>query len=109
MLEEKYGSKQLLIMIIFTAFVTGIINVIFFPGTMLLGASGVAFMLILLSGFANSSQGELPLTLIFVAILYIGQEVLAGIFESDNVSQLTHIIGGFCGCGFGWVTSKRKI
>ena len=39
MLEEKYGGKRLLIMIIFTAFITGLINVIFFPGTALLGAS----------------------------------------------------------------------
>ena len=109
MLEEKYGSDRMLVMILFTAFITGLINVIFFPDTALLGASGIAFMLILLSGFANSKQGELPLTLIFVAILYLGQEIINGIFEQDNISQLTHIIGGGCGCGFGWAITNKKL
>ena len=66
-------------------------------------------MLILLSGFANSKQGELPLTLILVAILYLGQEIINGIFEQDNISQLTHIIGGACGCGFGWAITNKKL
>lgn len=108
MLEEKYGSTRMLVMIVFTAFVTGLINVIFFPQTALLGASGIAFMLILLSGFANAKSGELPLTLIFVALLYLGQEVINGIFANDDISQLTHIVGGFCGFGFGWATNNKK-
>lgn len=107
-LEEKYGSSRLIVMIVFTAFVTGLINVIFFPSTALLGASGIAFMLILLSGFANSKSGELPLTLIFVALLYLGQEIISGITAQDDISQITHIIGGFCGFGFGWAISNKK-
>ena len=108
MLEEKYGPSRMIIMIVLTAFVTGLINVIFFPGSALLGASGIAFMLILLSGFASSGSGELPLTLIFVAVLYIGQEIMTGIFTADNISQLTHIIGGLCGFGFGLATNHNK-
>ncbi len=108
MLEEKYGKSRMIIMILLTAFVTGLINVVFFPGSALLGASGIAFMLILLSGFASSKSGELPLTLIFVAVLYIGQEIMAGIFAADNISQLTHIIGGVCGFGFGLATNNKK-
>lgn len=108
MLEEKYGGKRLLLMIAFTAFATGLINVIFFPGTALLGASGVAFMMILLSSFANSGSGEIPLTLIFVAVLYLGTEIVNGIFARDNISQMAHIIGGLCGCAFGWAVCSRK-
>ena len=106
MLEEKYGGKRLLLMIAFTALITGLINVIFFPGTALLGASGVAFMMILLSSFANSRSGEIPLTLIFVAVLYLGTEIINGIFANDNISQMAHIIGGGCGCLFGWAIGK---
>ena len=40
MLEEKYGSENLLICIIITALVTGILNNLFFK-TALLGASGI--------------------------------------------------------------------
>lgn len=108
MLEEKYGGKRLLIMIIFTAFITGLINVIFFPGMALLGASGIAFMMILLSSFANSGSGEIPLTLICVAVLYLGTEVLNGLFAHDNISQMAHIIGGVCGCAFGWLICNKK-
>ena len=85
-----------------------LINVIFFPGVALLGASGVAFMMILLSSFANSGSGEIPLTLIFVAVLYLGTEIINGLFAQDNISQMAHIIGGLCGCGFGWLISGKK-
>ncbi len=107
MLEEKYGSKTLLLMIVFTAFITGVIHVVFFPGVALLGASGIAFMMILLSGFANAKKKEIPLTLICVAVLYLGTEVVDGIFAKDNISQLAHIIGGVCGCAFGWCIANK--
>lgn len=108
MLEEKYGSKRLALMIAVTALITGLISVIFFPATALLGASGVAFMMILLSSYANSKEGEIPLTLIFVAVLYLGSEVINGIFVSDDISQLGHIIGGLCGGVFGWLVCNKK-
>ena len=34
-------------------------------------------------------------------VLYIGGEVVRGVTLSDNVSQLTHIIGGVCGAFLG--------
>ncbi|HBA98121.1 MAG TPA: rhomboid family intramembrane serine protease, partial [Lachnospiraceae bacterium] len=49
LLEEKYGSLNILLVILSTALVTGIVNYIFFPGIQLLGASGVVFAFILLS------------------------------------------------------------
>src|SRR5690606_38086157 len=60
-IEEKYGGGPLLIMILITALVTGLLNVVFFH-TGLLGASGVVFMLILLVSFTNTRSGEIPLT-----------------------------------------------
>lgn len=101
MLEEKYGSKKLLFMILFTAIVTGMINIVFFSSG-LLGASGIAFMMILLSSYTNFEQGKIPLTLICVVIAFLGKEVMNGLLTKDNISQLTHIIGGFCGGVFGF-------
>ena len=49
MLEEKYGWKNLLAVILVTAVITGVIHNLLFPRTMLLGASGVVFAMILLS------------------------------------------------------------
>ena len=49
LLEEKYGSANILFVIMATALVTGIVNYVFFPHLQLLGASGVVFAFILLS------------------------------------------------------------
>lgn len=102
--EEKYGSKRLLTMILLTALITGLLNVLFFNSG-LLGASGVVFMLILLSSFTNVRSGEIPLTFIVVALLFIGKEILDSV-QNDNISQFAHIIGGICGSVFGFKASK---
>lgn len=101
MLEEKYGAKNMVKMIVITAFVTGLLNTLFFD-TALLGASGVVFMMILLSSFANAETGKIPLTLIIVVIIFMGRELFSGVFIQDNISQVTHIIGGLCGGIFGY-------
>ena len=108
MLEEKYGSRTLLELILITAFVTGLINVIFFPGVALLGASGVAFMMIILSSLSNMQNGKLPLTFILVAIFYIGGEILDGLFAKDNISQMAHIVGGVVGGTGGIMLAKGR-
>lgn len=107
MLEEKYGSKNLLVMIIITALITGLINIIFFSNA-LLGASGVVFMMILLSSFTNLDSGKIPFTFILVVILFLGKEIISGLFTKDNISQFAHIIGGICGGVFGFSISKFK-
>ena len=108
MLEEKYGSKTILKMMLVTAVITGLVQIIFFPTTALLGASGIAFMLILLSSFANFRRGKIPVTLILVALIFLSGEVIDGLTKSDSVSQLGHIIGGICGTAFGWAITKEK-
>jgi len=101
-LEEKYGSSGLLIMMAAVAVITGIINLIFFPNTALMGSSGIVFMMMLLSSVVSVKRGEIPLTLIVVAIVYLGQEVYSGLFTPDNISHLSHLIGGACGGLFGF-------
>ena len=108
MLEEKYGSKNMLIMILITAFITGVASLVI-TSSALLGASGIVFMLILLSSFANFKKGTVPLTLIFVIIIYLGREITNAIITKDNISQYTHVIGGICGFVFGYFYSKNMI
>lgn len=107
MLEEKYGSKTLLEMILVTALITGLVNNMIFR-TGLLGASGIVFMMIILSSVTSVKEGKIPLTLIVVVILYLGEQVAAGIFSADNISQLTHIVGGICGGIFGMMMNKKN-
>ena len=92
LLEEKYGSANILFVILATALVTGVINFIFFPHVQLLGASGVVFAFILLASLTSIEEEKIPLTFILVALIYIGQQVYDGIFIRDNVSNLTHIL-----------------
>jgi len=106
MLEENYGSKHLLFMIVITALVTGILNILLFKSS-LMGASGVVFMMILLSSFTNFSKGEIPLTFILVLILYMGVQLLNSL-QNDNISQFAHIIGGLCGSFFGFLRPEKK-
>ena len=106
MLEVNYGSKQLLIMIIITALVTGVLNALLFK-TGLMGASGVVFMMILLSSFTNFSHGEIPLTFILVLILYMGVQIIES-FSTDNISQFAHIAGGLCGSFFGFLNPPKR-
>jgi membrane associated rhomboid family serine protease len=101
MLEEKYGSSNLLTMMFLTALVTGVLNVMLFSNG-LLGASGVVFMMILLSSMTNLRQGKVPLTFILVVVLFLGKEVL-NIFTTNNVSEAAHIVGGICGAVFGFM------
>lgn len=109
LLEEKYGSSNILFVILTTALVTGVIHFIFFPGVRLLGASGVVFALILLSSLTSITEGKIPLTFILVAVIYIGEQIYQGVFIKDNVSNLTHIVGGVVGSSLGYLMYKNKM
>ena len=100
-MEEKYGSIPLLKGIVLTALVTGVLQCVLFPRTGLLGASGIVFMLIMLSSLAGFSGG-IPVTMLLVAALYFGQQVYDIILVHDNVANFMHIVGGLCGTAFGY-------
>ncbi|MCL1801488.1 MAG: rhomboid family intramembrane serine protease [Promicromonosporaceae bacterium] len=106
-LEEKYGSLRLGIMIAVTALVTGLLHILFSPFG-ILGASGVVFMMILLASITNIEQGRIPLTLILVLVLYLGQEVITWVTTDTNVAHSAHIIGGICGAVFGMMLSPAR-
>ncbi|XME02287.1 rhomboid family intramembrane serine protease [Lachnospiraceae bacterium C1.1] len=107
MLEEKYGSATIIKTIVITAVVTGIVNYIFFPNVGLCGASGIVFAFIIMASFTGFNSGEIPLTFILVAVIYIGQQVVEGITVSDNISNLAHIIGGAVGALLGYCLNKK--
>lgn len=105
MLEGIYGSWPLLLMMVITAFMTGLTNILFFSSS-LLGASGVVFMMILLASFTNFRKGEIPLTFILVLVFYLGNEFISS-FKPDSIAHFAHIIGGFCGSIFGFFTKVK--
>ena len=108
MLEEKYGSGKILEVILITAFVTGLIHYLFFWNEALCGASGVVFAFILLTSFTSFKEGELPVTVILVAFIYIGQQIYEGLFLQDDVSNLSHIAGGMVGAVIGYHMNRTR-
>jgi len=103
-IEEKYGSGRLLVMILLTAVVTGLGNAFLFK-TGLLGASGIVFMLIIISSFTNIKDKEVPITFLLIAAIFLGKEFVHA-FQQNNISEFAHIIGGLCGGLYGVSLAK---
>ena len=106
--EEEYSSGKLLLMIAATSVVTGLVGILLFPRVGLLGASGVVFMMIILASMVSYRKGRIPITFIAVALLYLGQEIHDAVFITDNISQLSHIVGGVLGLLFGMAFRKGR-
>ena len=107
-LEERYGSGNICWAMAVTALVSGIIQCLFSPGVALMGASGIVFMMIIMSSLGGM-RGGIPITLILVFIIYIGGEVYNGVVSNDNISQITHIVGGICGAFMGVAMRLRQL
>lgn len=106
MLEWKYGSKKLLLLMVITAVITGVLNKFFF-NTGLIGGSGIVFLFIVLSSFTNYAKGTIPLTFILIFVLFIGKEIMS-VYKTDNISQFAHIMGGIIGGVSGFVLKLKK-
>ena len=109
--DHFLNNMLLLKGILLTALISGILQCALFPRTALLGASGIVFMLIMLASLSGFSGG-IPVTMLLVAALYLGQQIYDIIFVRDNVANFMHIVGGVCGTVFGYVNAgprrKRK-
>ena len=108
-LEEKYGSKKILYMILITAVITAIVNALFFPGVRIAGSSGIVFMFIVLSSVVAVEKGEIPISFIVIVFLYLGSEIYK-LPAHDRISHVSHLVGGIAGSFFGFsnLASKKK-
>ena len=106
MIEEKYGSMNLLAMILITAFITAVINFII-GKYRIMGASNIVFMLIALSAFVNMSD-RIPLTLVFIILFYFIDEVRQ-LFNKDGVAHYGHLTGAVCGVLFGFICQNQNL
>ncbi len=97
LIEEKYGSLNLLIMMILTSLVIGIINRIFTKNR-ILGASGIAYMLIVLCSFVNIQDGKIPITVVLIILFFVVDEIINLLKrKKDGISHLGHVTGAICG------------
>ena len=107
LIEERHGSRKVIYVILVTALVTGLVNILFFPTTALCGASGVVFAFIIITSLTGFRKGEIPLTFILVAVIFLGQQILDGVLIKDNISNISHIVGGIIGAIVGYRLNRR--
>lgn len=101
LIEEKYGSINLLIAMVLTSLTIGIVNKLLGKGG-ILGASGIAYMLIILSSFANMENGKIPITLTLIILFFVVDEVIKLLQrKKDGISHLGHVTGAICGIVLG--------
>ena len=103
MIEEKYGSINLIIMLLGTSLIISLFNIIF-NNYCITGASGNVFMLIVLSSFSNITEGKIPITLVLICLFYIVDEIKESIIEGNKkVYHDGHLLGAICGILFGFI------
>lgn len=110
LLEERYGTENLIFMMLVTSLVKGILFIILSPaGAAAMGASGIVFMLILLASVTNIQKGRIPITLLLALAVYVGQDIWSHMFGPDsNISYLSHIFGGLSGAVLAFVVKPLK-
>ncbi len=107
-LEKKQGWFEFGFCLLATAVVIGLCHLAFGRGhTVLVGASGWVFMMILLSTFVSGEPGTISVPTLIVAGLFAWQEVRAAL-TPNQISQLAHLLGGVCGLVFGLLGSGRE-
>ncbi len=106
LLEEKNGSRRMVVMILVTAIVTSLLHTLLYSQG-ILGASGIAFMMLILASWVNARRGEIPLTLVLAVVIHVRQEIVP-LLSEDNISHLAHILGGFLGALFGLVWHPKN-
>ncbi len=106
MLEEKYGSLNLLYMLLITSAASGIFHLMFYKSSTV-GASDNVFMMVILCSIVNITAGKIPITLILIVLFYVIDEILGMVLKKrDGVSHDSHIIGAICGFIFGYIIFK---
>lgn len=106
LMEERYGSPTLALMMTVTALVTGVLNACVISSS-LLGASGIAFMLIVLSSLSTIEKNVIPVSFLLVLAIFFTREFVNAT-KMDNIATFAHIAGGLCGSLFGFMVVPKK-
>lgn len=101
MLEEKYGTGQIVLLFAVTAFITGFLSWLIEPNVAMCGASGIVFAMIMMASVTQVKAHELPLTLVMTVLFYAGQQVFEWVTVGGGVAYGSHLLGGCVGLFFG--------
>ena len=106
--EAQYGSVIVGIMMGVSAIFSGVLNACFCPSP-LRGASSIIFMLIFLNSFMSFTKKKIPLSFIFVIVLFVAKEIIEkwGSENGEILKILICIAGGLCGSLLAFLTSPK--
>lgn len=105
--ERRFGSLRLLLMMAATSFITGIVHVSFTRDAMLMGASSITYMLIILACFVNVRERRVPIAALAVGLFYLAAEFWNALTLNDNIAHISHAIAVLCGLGFGYLMAGK--
>ncbi len=109
--EDHFGMSKLFKMICVVATMSWFANALF-TNYIPVGASGVVFMLIVLTPFiANAHETTnvmIPVCFVMVFLMFLGKEIYVALTQTDHVSHLCHVVGGIVGAVFA-LKDRREI
>lgn len=108
-MEERYGTVVIGIMIFVSALFSGVLNACFCK-TPLNGCEAIIFMMIFLNSFVSLSKKKIPLSFVFVFILFVLRGILSADFKADSsavIQIIINVAGGLCGSLFAFLTSPK--
>lgn len=107
--EEVFGSQNMVFIIAAVAVSSGFGHIFLGPtNTSQIGASGVAFALILLNSLVSAKVGRIPISFVLTAWLWTSDEVWGLLFGRDSISHSAHLIGAVVGTAAGYYIQSGK-
>lgn len=113
-LEERYGSIMLALMIFITSLVGGVLTACVSTFG-IYGCGGIVFMMIILSVLSVFIKKQLPVSWIFIFTLYLAfslfsRKKISGFmpFMQNNVPVFIQLASGICGSLFGFFVCPKK-
>lgn len=96
--EHVYGSQAMLVTFALVAIVSAFAHILVGSDySHQLGASGIVFCVILLNSLVAADSGEIPLSFVLTAGLWVTDEFVKFFWKTDNMSHHAHLTGAIVG------------
>jgi membrane associated rhomboid family serine protease len=101
--EHVYGSQAMLLTFLLVALVSAVAHILVGGEyTHQLGASGIVFCVILLNSLVAADSGTIPLSFLLTAGLWVTDEVIKFVWNTDHMSHHAHLTGAIVGTAAGY-------
>jgi membrane associated rhomboid family serine protease len=107
--EHVYGSHAMLLTFVLVAIVSAFAHILVGSAyTHQLGASGIVFCVILLNSLVAADSGEIPLSFVLTVGLWVTDEVVKFLWNTDHMSHHAHLTGAIVGTMAGYYFKGKE-